>query len=89
MNDAVLAIILLMVGLTLLTLEVFIPSAGMIFLTAMGAIGASLWLGWRAWYEASPVLWWSYLTGVVACVPLVVCGSLYLIPRTRWGRHIL
>jgi len=89
MHEPAIAIVLLLVGLALLTLEVFIPSAGLIFLTAMASIGGSLWMAWKAWYVQSPVLWWSYLTGVVACVPLVICGSLYLIPRTRLGKHIL
>lgn len=89
MNDAVLAIILLLVGLALLTLEVFIPSAGMIFMSAMCAIGGALWFGWHAWYEQSPGLWWGFLVGVVGCVPLVIVGAFYLIPRTRFGKHIL
>lgn len=84
-----LAILLLIVCLVLLVAEVFIPSGGMILVTAGVCLTASVWFAWKAWWPDYPLAWWAYLGSVVIAIPAVVGGGLYLFPRTPMGRRVL
>lgn len=86
--DGTLAIVLLAVCLGLLLAEVFIPSGGLLLVTALVALAGSIWLAWRAWSE-EPLLWWSYIGSVVVILPSSVGAILYWLPRTNWGKRIL
>ncbi len=89
MEDSVIALLLLVIGLVLLVAEFFIPSGGMIFVVAMVCCTGSIWFAWRAWWESSPGMWWTYIASLVVLIPAVVGGALYYFPRTAVGRRIL
>ena len=89
MDYSHLAILLLFVCLCLLLAEVFIPSGGMILVTAGICLVASIWFAWRAWWPDYPVAWWCYVGSVVIAIPAVVGGGLYLFPRTPMGKRML
>lgn len=82
------ALLLLALGLALLAAEIFIPSGGTILIAALGALGASLWCAWHAWWTSDPTLWWTYLTALVLLIPISIAAALYIVPRTPWGRRI-
>lgn len=86
--DGTLAIILLAVCLALLLAEVFIPSGGMILITALVCLAGSIWFAYRAWWENSAA-WWTYVGSVVVLIPSLVAGMLYWFPRTTMGKRIL
>lgn len=89
MEDSAIALLLLVVGLVLLVAEFFIPSGGMIFVVSMICCTGSIWFAWRAWWESSPGIWWTYITSLVVLIPTAVVGALYVFPRTAVGRRIL
>ncbi|MFQ5731653.1 MAG: NfeD family protein [Planctomycetaceae bacterium] len=92
MENSHLAILLLIVCLCLLVAELFIPSGGMILVTAGVCLVASVWFAWKAWYSGSPqnlVAWWSYVGAVVIAIPAVIGAILYVFPRTTMGKRIL
>lgn len=86
--DGTLAIVLLVLCLGLLVGEVFIPSGGLILVTALVCLAGSVWLGWRAWSE-TPTIFWAFIASVVVVVPLAIGGMLYWFPRTTMGKRIL
>lgn len=88
MDNASLAIILMIIALCLLGAEVFIPSGGMILITALVCLAGSIFFAWRAWSSA-PIAWWSYVATLIVLVPSVVGGMLYWFPRTTMGKRIL
>jgi len=88
MDNSQIAILLLIVCVALLIAEVFIPSGGMILITAGVCLAASVWFAWRAWAD-DPVSWWSYLATIVVVIPGVGAGLLYWFPRTSLGKRIL
>lgn len=89
MNEPLLAILLLLLGLALLMIEVFIPSGGLIMITALASLGASLWFAYTAWFESSPSTWWTYVVGTTVSIPLSLVGAFFLLQKTPLGRRIL
>lgn len=86
--DGTLAIILLVVCLALLAVEVFIPSGGLILVTALASLAGSIWLGWRAWSETPPVFW-LFIATIIVLVPTAIGVTLYWFPRTEMGKRML
>lgn len=81
--------LLVTIGVAILVGEVFIPSAGLLSVLALASFAASAFCAWKAWYETGEVLfWWSYVVGMVVALPALVCGGLYILPRTSYGRSI-
>jgi membrane-bound serine protease (ClpP class) len=88
MQDSHVAILLLVVSLVLLVAEVFIPSGGMILISALVCLVASVWFGWRAWSDY-PAAWWTYIASVIIVIPSVAGAVLYWFPKTSMGKRIL
>lgn len=86
--DGTLAIILLVVCLALLAIEVFIPSGGLILVTALASLAGSIWLGWRAWSDTPP-LFWLFIGTIIVLVPTAIGVTLYWFPRTEMGKRML
>lgn len=86
---AVAALLLLVIGLALLIAEVFIPSGGVIMITAVACLAGSVWFAWSAWWESYRAYWWSYLVSLLVLVPVALIGAFYIFPRTAWGRRVL
>jgi membrane-bound ClpP family serine protease len=79
---------LLILGLALIVAEICIPSGGLITIFSVCAFLGSGWFAWRAWWETSPGMWWSYVAGVVILVPITLSLALYILPRTAVGKRI-
>jgi len=86
--EGTLAIILLVVSLILLLAEVFIPSGGLILITALVALVASIWLAWNQWSDEPSILW-AYFGTMIVVIPTSVGLMLYWLPRTSWGKRVL
>ena len=81
--------LLVTLGVGILVAEVFIPSAGLLSILALTSFSASGFCAWKAWYETGHyVWWWGYVVSMVVVLPALVCGGLYILPRTSYGRSI-
>jgi len=83
------SVLLLLVSLALLATEVFVPSGGFIAVLMLLSLGGSVFCAFRAWWETSPVLWWSYLGSVLILLPVVLIGAFTIFPKTPYGRRVL
>jgi membrane-bound ClpP family serine protease len=82
-------ILLVTLGVGILIAEVFIPSAGLLSIVALASFAGSGFCAWKAWYETGEYAWWwCYVVGMVVVLPAAVCGGLYILPRTSYGRSI-
>lgn len=89
MDDSHFAILLLLVSLALLAAEVFVPSGGFIAALMVVALAASGVFAYRAWWHASPSLWWGYVASVAVLIPGVLVAAFTVFPRTAYGKRIL
>lgn len=86
---ALFTFLLVTLGVAILIAEVFIPSAGLLSIMALAAFAASGFCAWKAWYEPGDYgWWWGYVVCMVVVLPAGICGGLYMLPRTRFGRAI-
>jgi membrane-bound ClpP family serine protease len=83
------SVLLLLISLALLATEVFVPSGGFIAVLMLLSLGGSVFCAFRAWWETSPVLWWTYLGSVLVLLPVVLIGAFTIFPRTPYGRRVL
>ena len=84
------ALLLLVVGLSLLVAEIFIPSGGILLVLAIIALAGSVWCAKVAWWDTNEkAFWWTYIFGLIVLLPVAVGVSLYAFPRTKLGRRIL
>lgn len=79
------AMILFVIGLTLAVLELFIPSGGILGVTALLALVAAVWMA----FHRGPWTGLGFLAGVVVLVPGAVALALRWWPDTPLGRRIL
>ena len=78
------------IGFVILSIELFVPTAGMLALCSAACFIASGYCAWRAWYETGQLVWWwSYVIGMLVMIPSVVSFGLYWMPRTSWGKSLL
>ena len=90
MPDAgILATILLLLGLFLLGLEFFIPSMGMILITACLALIVSFWSACKAWWGTHPGFFWTYVMMLVVGIPGSLIGAVTLMQRTSLGNRFI
>jgi membrane-bound ClpP family serine protease len=90
MPDAgVLATLLLLLGLFLLGLEFFIPSFGMILVTAVISLIVSFWSAYKAWWGVSPYFFWTYVVLLTAGIPGSLFGAIAVIQRTSLGNRMI
>jgi membrane-bound serine protease (ClpP class) len=89
MDYTSLAIWLAILTLVLLVAEFFLPSGGMLTIFAVISAVVSVWSGYQAWWERSPVIWWIYITCFVLSVPSTIAGSVVVLPKTSFGRRLL
>jgi membrane-bound ClpP family serine protease len=83
------AILLLMLSLALLTAEVFVPSGGFISVLMLLSLAGSVVCAFRAWWDSSPTLWWSYVGSVLLLIPAVLTAAFVIFPRTAYGKRVL
>lgn len=85
MNLYVWPTLLLIAALLLVFLEVFIPSAGVIQLLALGMLGASLWSA----FAVSTMTGMVFLTISLALLPIVLLFAASLWPHTWVARYFM
>lgn len=84
-----LAVILLLVGLILLTAEVFLPSGGVLAICTTITLCLSLAAAYSAWFDRYPTVWWVFCGLVVVMIPTTLGGAFYVFPKTAVGRRAL
>lgn len=84
MNIEFWSILLLGLGLVIVMLEVFIPSAGLLGILAAAAIISGAVVAWRA----EPGVFSTYIAMAAAMIPVVIIGGLKLFPKTPIGRQM-
>ena len=89
MDYAVIAFILLFIGLLLVFVEIFIPSGGILMILSLLCIGGSIWAGYTEWYEETPQYFWIFTGSSIFLIPVVAAFGLYILPRTAIGQKIL
>lgn len=86
---ALLAILLLLAGLVLLTVEVFIPSGGLLALCTAATLIGSLACAWLAWGKTHPPLFWLFFTALIILVPTTLVALFKILPHTAAGKRML
>ncbi len=89
MDYSLIAFILLIIGLSLVFVEIFIPSGGMLMFLSLCCIGGSIWAGYAEWYETRPQLFWTFTGSSLVLMPIVAGVAIYYLPRTAIGKRIL
>jgi membrane protein implicated in regulation of membrane protease activity len=89
MDYEVLAILLLMVGFSLIVAEIFIPSGGLILIMCVFTFAASFWFAWKAWYGTSSLAFGAYITALLVLIPAVVVGAFKFFPLTPMGKRLI
>jgi len=85
----ILVILLVTVGLAALIGELLLPSAGILTVISLACLGGSAWCAWQAWYsQGNLIAWWSYVASVLFLLPTVLITTLYILPRTSFGREL-
>jgi len=84
------ACLLVVIGLGIIASEIFIPSAGILSILALGCFCGSVFCAYRAWYEPGHVaIFWVYLICMIIGIPAFVGAGLWLLPRTALGNRLL
>lgn len=89
MEAGYLAVALLVLGLTLIVCEVFIPSAGLIAAFATLCFAGSVVAAYMAWWYDKPTYFAIYTIALLVLIPSALSGALYVLPRTEFGRQVL
>ena len=88
-DAAVLATILLLLGLFLLGLEFFIPSFGMILAVASVALIVSFWSACKAWWGVNPAFFWTYVVVLIAGIPGSLLSAIAIMQKTSLGNRLI
>lgn len=90
MDGYVLLVFLLAsLGLGILMIEMFIPTAGMLAVLSGTCFLGAFYCAYQAWYQTGQwVWWWGFVVGFLVVVPSVLFGGLYWMPRTAFGREL-
>ena len=86
MDPLVWSALLLLLGLTLVVLEVFVPSGGMLGFLSIGALTASIIL---AFYHRGAATGCLFLAITAAAVPTMLAFAFRWWPKTPMGRRLL
>lgn len=86
MSSLVWILMLVALGLTLVLLEVFVPSGGVLGLLAVLALGAGVV---TAFVEQGALIGMSVLAGTLGAVPMVLMLAFRWFPATPLGRRVL
>jgi membrane-bound ClpP family serine protease len=80
------AAIMLVVGLTLVMVEIFIPSGGVIGFLSFASIIAAIVM---AFYQSGPTVGIMFLSVACLAVPALLMAAFRLLPRTPMGKRLL
>jgi membrane-bound serine protease (ClpP class) len=79
------AVALLIIGFTLLLLEVFIPSLGALTLMSMGAFFGAFYFA----FEVNPIFGWTLIGVSAVGIPTSVISAFKVFPKTALGKHMI
>jgi membrane-bound ClpP family serine protease len=88
-DAAVLATMLLLLGLFLLGLEFFIPSFGMILTVAVISLVVSFWCACKAWWGVNPSFFWTYVVLLLAGIPGSLFSAIAIMQKTSLGNRLI
>lgn len=88
-SNAVFAILLLIVGLGILTAEIFVPSGGLLGVITFLTLVISLIFAYRAWGTSHPNIFGAFCVMILLLVPTVVIFGFYTLPKTSFGKKVL
>ena len=88
-DAAVLATMLLLLGLFLLGLEFFIPSFGMILTVAIISLVVSFWSACKAWWGVSPGFFWTYVAVLLTGIPGSLFSAIAIMQKTSLGNRLI
>ncbi len=89
MDPELIAVIGMVIGLTLLVLEFFVPSGGLIFVIACVSLLGGVWGAWNAWGQDNFPVFAVYVGLMFVLAPGSVIGGLFLLNNTKLGDRIL
>lgn len=81
------AIVLLTISLTLFFAELFIPSGGLILLTAVICAASAIWNAYSAWWSSNPPLFWAFVFTTLILIPSSIYLAISLWPKTSIGKR--
>ncbi|HCP13948.1 MAG TPA: hypothetical protein DIT89_16560 [Planctomycetaceae bacterium] len=87
-DAALLASLTLLAGLFLLSLEMFVPSFGLLLVMSLISLTVSFWSACKAWWAVSPQFFWSYVFLLMCGIPATFFGSIAILQRTRMGQRM-
>ncbi len=88
-SNAVFAVLLLIVGIGILTAEVFVPSGGFLGVITFITLVLALVFAYRAWGTSHPSVFWAFCGVLLLLVPAALGGAFYMLPRTALGQRVL
>jgi membrane-bound ClpP family serine protease len=89
-NYGLIVFLAVALGTGFLICEIFIPSAGILTIGSILCYAIATFSAWRGWYQAGDTAWWwGYVFGMVLLLPTTVAGSVYIFPRTSYGKAVL
>ena len=88
-SNAFFAILLLIVGLAVLTAEVFIPTGGLLGVITFLTLILSLVFGYKAWGTSHPNVFWAFCVMLLLLVPTVIGLAFYALSRTALGKRLI
>lgn len=88
-DAAVLATMLLLLGLFLLGLEFFIPSFGMILTVAVISLVVSFWSACKAWWGVNPGFFWTYIALLLTGIPGSLFSAIAIMQKTSLGNRLI
>ena len=89
-NYGLIVFLAVALGTGLLVCEVFIPSAGILAIGSILCFAVATFSAWRGWYQAGDTTWWwGYVFGMILLLPTTISGSVYIFPRTTYGKAVL
>jgi len=87
--NAVFAILLLIVGLAILTAEIFVPSGGLLGVITFFTLIVSIMFAYRAWGTSHPNVFGAFCVMLLMLVPTVIGFGFYMLPRTSFGKRVM
>ena len=88
-SNAIFAILLLIVGLGILSAEIFIPSGGLLGVITFFTLICSMLFAYRAWGNSYTSIFIIYCLLELILVPTVIGFGFYMLPRTTFGKRVL
>ena len=89
MNPTIGAIALMVVAFALLFAEIFLPSGGLIAVFMFCSFLGSIYFGYIAWWETSPVVFWAFYGCSIGLIPFMIFFAFYYLERSAWGKNFL